>query len=233
MSYEAIILAGGFGTRLKSIVDDVPKPMAPINGKPFLHYLLNYLQSEGIRKVTLSVGYKHEIISDYFGNQFNSIEIDYAIEDQPLGTGGGIQLALKKCTNDHVFIINGDTLFPVSLANLMEKHTQTLAETTIALKKVELSDRYGTVSLDKNSFIQSFKEKSESSESLINGGIYLLDKNKFEKRVFNTVFSFEKDYLEQVAQQHCIAGCIFNNFFLDIGIPETFRQAQDDFKQFT
>ena len=230
MNHEAIVLAGGFGTRLKSVVDNVPKPMAMVSGKPFLYYLLNYLCSEGIEKVVLSVGYKHEVISGFFGTRFLSMEIDYAIEDRPLGTGGGIRLALKKCTGDRVFVVNGDTFFPVPLEQLHTKHTQIQAEATIALKETEETGRYGTVRMDEKGFIRSFKEKNGPSGSLINGGIYLLDKHKFEARPFNEKFSFENDYLEPVSGQYCIAGCIFSNYFIDIGIPESFLQAQEYFK---
>jgi D-glycero-alpha-D-manno-heptose 1-phosphate guanylyltransferase len=231
MINEAIILAGGFGTRLKSVVSDVPKPMAPVNGKPFLYYLLNYLHAEGINRVILSVGFKHEVISDYFGDRFKSIEIEYSIEDQPLGTGGGIWLALNKCSEDIVFILNGDTFFPISLSRLRETQIKSGAVTTIALKNVGKNNRYGTVSLDEDSFIKSFLEKSETPESIINGGIYCVDKPKFLNYQFNERFSFEKDYLELEAPNHNIAGCIFDSYFLDIGIPDSLQQAQEDFKE--
>ena len=232
MNTEAIILAGGFGTRLKSVVDDVPKPMAPVSGTPFLYYILNYLQKEGIKKVVLSVGYKHEIISNYFGNEFLQMSVDYAIEDTPLGTGGGILNALKKCSEEQVFIINGDTFFPVPLNDLYARHIQKKAETTVALKQTNDSGRYGTVSINENSFITSFKEKSESSASLINGGIYLVDRQKIANRAFCNKFSFEKDYLELVVKEHCVAGHIFNQYFLDIGIPESYRKAQKEMLPF-
>jgi len=232
MNTEAIILAGGFGTRLKSVVHDVPKPMAPVAGKPFLYYILNYLQNQGIKRTILSVGYKREIITGYFGNKFRDISIGYATEDTPLGTGGGILNALRKCTEKQVFIVNGDTFFPVPLNELHDKHIYTQAETTIALKQIDDPGRYGTVCLNSNSFITSFKEKNESSASLINGGIYLVDRPKIESRKFNDIFSFEKDYLEQVVKECCIAGCIFSHYFLDIGIPESYRQAQKEMLQF-
>jgi len=232
MNTEAIILAGGFGTRLKSVVDDVPKPMAPVAGKPFLYYILNYLQGQGIKRAVLSVGYKHEIISGYFGNEFRQMSIDYAIENIPLGTGGGILNALRKCSEEQIFIINGDTFFPVPLNDLYTRHIQKKTETTVALKQIEESGRYGTVCLNENSFITSFKEKSESSASLINGGIYLVNRQKIENRNFSNKFSFEKDYLEQVAKEYCIAGHIFSHYFLDIGIPESYGQAQKEMLQF-
>jgi D-glycero-alpha-D-manno-heptose 1-phosphate guanylyltransferase len=229
---EAIILAGGLGTRLQGVVKDLPKPMAPINGKPFLQYLLNYLHGEGIRRVVLSVGHKHESISSFFGNGYRSIAIDYAVEGTPLGTGGGIALALQKTTLPHVFILNGDTFFPIPLAQLEEKHLHTQAETTIALKETDEAGRYGTVRLGEGTMITAFEEKGKSGKALINGGIYLVNKELFEKRNFNEKFSFEKDYLEKVIAERAIAGSVFENYFLDIGIPESLARAQDDFQQF-
>ena len=233
MTKEAIILAGGLGTRLRNTVPDLPKPMAPVNGKPFLSYLLNFLIQEGIEKIVLSVGYKHEAILNYFGHTFRNLKLEYSIEDTPLGTGGAISLALEKCKSDHIFIFNGDTFFPIDLEKLAEKHIQTEAETTIALKKIEVTDRYGTVSLGLNSWIEKFEEKGKSTSPLINGGIYLLDKKKFAFRQLPEKFSFEKDYLEKTTSEHCIAGYVFDTYFLDIGIRESFNQAQKDFLKFT
>ena len=112
---EAIILAGGFGTRLQGVVKDLPKPMAPVNDRPFLTYILDYLIEYQYNKVILSVGYLHEKIEEYFGNQYKTLEIDYAMELEPLGTGGGILFAMSKCVTDNVLVINGDTMFKVDL----------------------------------------------------------------------------------------------------------------------
>ena len=229
---EAIILAGGLGTRLKSMVKDVPKPMAPVNGKPFLQYLLNYLHSEGIKRVILSVGHKHESISSFFGGHYRSMQIDYAVESTPLGTGGAISLALQKSILPDTFILNGDTFFPISLIQLAEKHYSLQAETTMALKEIGQAGRYGTVQLGDDSYITAFGEKGHPGQALINGGNYVVNKQLFEKRLFSRKYSFEKDYLEKVVTEHCIAGCVFNSYFLDIGIPESLIRARDDFQQF-
>ncbi len=232
MTKEAIILAGGLGTRLRNTVPNLPKPMAPINGRPFLSYLLNFLIQEGIEKIILSVGYKHETISNYFGHTFGNLKLEYSIEDTPFGTGGAISLALDKCESDHIFVFNGDTFFPIELQKMTEMHTKTEAETTIALKKIGAANRYGTVRLGLNSWIEKFEEKGKSTSPLINGGIYLLDKKKFACRQLPGKFSFEKDYIEKATYELCIAGCVFNTYFLDIGIPESFNQAQTDFLKF-
>ena len=226
---EAIILAGGIGSRLKSSVTDVPKPMAVINEKPFLYYLLTYLGSQHISRIILSVGYKYQTVIDYFGNNFRSIPIIYVVEKEPLGTGGGIALALRECNSETILIMNGDSFFPVNLQELKKVHDEKKAEITLALKKIPESDRYGTTMLNSDSIIVSFSEKAEKKEALINGGIYLLDKSKFKQRQFAESFSFEKDYLEKVVDDRCVAGCIFNDYFIDIGTPESYEKAQNDF----
>ena len=112
---EAIILAGGKGTRLQSVVSDVPKPMADVNGRPFLSYLLHFLSTKGVRKVVLSVGYKHEVISNYYSNCFENMSICYAIENEPLGTGGALVESLKQVTDSNVLLLNGDSFFDINL----------------------------------------------------------------------------------------------------------------------
>ncbi|MEO0042666.1 MAG: hypothetical protein RL329_2114, partial [Bacteroidota bacterium] len=140
---EAIILAGGMGTRLREAVADVPKPMAPIGNRPFLAYLLDDLKIQKIKKVVLSVGYQYEVIQNYFGNHYKGIQISYSIENQPLGTGGGIRLALNECRQENIFILNGDTFFKVNLSKLATFHHRTQADLSIALKKMSHFDRYG------------------------------------------------------------------------------------------
>ena len=119
---EAIILAGGLGTRLKPLTDTIPKPMVSIGSKPFLTYLLDYLIDEGIHKVVLSVSYKHEAITSYFGEKYKSVTIEYSIENEPLGTGGAIKYALKKTETENILILNGDTFFRIPLQTMMEFH---------------------------------------------------------------------------------------------------------------
>ena len=119
---QAIILSGGQGTRLRSVVSDIPKPMADINGKPFLEYLLRYLNNQGCNHVVLSVGYKSEVIRNYFGNQYLNLKLDYALEKEPLGTGGGIKNSIKYISDNDFFLLNGDSFFDVNLSELAEFH---------------------------------------------------------------------------------------------------------------
>lgn len=135
---EAIILAGGFGTRLKNVVSNVPKPMAPMNdtGRPFLTVLLKKLKEEGVTHVVLSTGYMSDIIENYFGREYAGIRIDYSVEKVPLLTGGAVKMALSKCQDDIIFVMNGDTYFDVGLASMYEFHIQQRADFTVAVKKM-------------------------------------------------------------------------------------------------
>src|SRR3989338_7471729 len=178
---EAIILVGGLGSRLKAAVPDVPKPMAPINGRPFLEYLVDYWAGQGMDRFVLSVGYKREIIEDHFAASYKGIEMDYAVEDHPRGTGGGLLLALKHLRQSGTFLImNGDTFFEVDLASMRRYHQDRHAEVTVALREVEANDRYASVEIDKDGKITAFDNRARTSgRELINGGVYLAEKYAF------------------------------------------------------
>ena len=227
---EVIILAGGLGTRLRSAIGEVPKPMAPVDGKPFLHYQLLWLESSGVDKVVLSIGYKAEMITDHFGQKFNGISIEYAIEKEPLGTGGAILYAMRKTGGDRVLIVNGDTWFPVDIGRLVEEHESAAARLTIALKKMTNFSRYGTVELEGNRIV-GFREKQEMSVGLINGGIYLMNRSFVENSVNAKKFSFEKDILEKRVETGAIAGVVFDVPFIDIGVPGDYMGAGEVIKQ--
>lgn len=227
---ECIILAGGLGTRLQSVVQDVPKCMAPVNGKPFLHYLFDYAERQGCSRIMLSLGHKHEYILEWLKAQQRAFSIDYVIENEPLGTGGGIQLAIKEAREPFVFVLNGDTFFDVPLAELSAFHTQHNAETTLALKFMKNFDRYGIVNTGDTGAINSFEEKQYRSEGNINGGIYCIDVNAFLDKRLPEKFSFEKDYLETFVRDSRFYGYLCNNYFIDIGIPEDYYRAEQDFK---
>jgi D-glycero-alpha-D-manno-heptose 1-phosphate guanylyltransferase len=231
---EAVILAGGLGTRLQSVVSEVPKSMAPVNGKPFLEYQLDYLSNFGIKKFIFSVGYKAEIIQKHFGDQWHSIPVDYAFEKEPLGTGGGIKNAMKLAESEQVLVLNGDTLFRINLNDFLDFHLQKESAFSLALRKVNDVSRYGTVCTDENGMITGFKEKNTSSgEGFINGGIYLIEKNIFFSLPLPARFSIEKDFFEKYYQALAIFAMPFEAYFLDIGIPEDYQRAQNEFTQFT
>lgn len=220
-----IILAGGFGTRLSTVVKDVPKPMATINGKPFLHYIFQALQQQEIKKIVLSVGYKHEIIKDFFQENYLGIDVEYAVENEPLGTGGAIKHAFNFVEKD-AFVLNGDTFFDVDLSKLKKKDS----DISIALKPMENFDRYGTVELNAEHKIIAFHEKKKCEQGLINGGVYYFKKILFDKIKTAHKFSFENDVLEKHVHDLQFNGIVSDSYFIDIGIPEDYAKAQIDLK---
>jgi D-glycero-alpha-D-manno-heptose 1-phosphate guanylyltransferase len=228
MLKEAIILAGGLGTRLRDTVPDLPKCMAPVAGRPFLFYVINYLRSQGIEKFIFSLGYKHAIIEEYLQANFSTVTYQCVIEEEPLGTGGAIQLALSKATEENIVIANGDTLFKATLANAVHFHIHNNAECTLLLKPMKNFDRYGVVELTKDQLVNNFKEKQFYKDGTINGGLYILNVNKFLDEEFPGKFSFEKNYLESLYKERRIYGLIRDEYFIDIGIPEDFNRAQKE-----
>jgi D-glycero-alpha-D-manno-heptose 1-phosphate guanylyltransferase len=234
MTNEAIILAGGFGTRLKEVVQDVPKPMAPVNGRPFLEYLLKYLSHYKIKKVILSVGYLADTIVSHFGNRFEEMEISYSVENDPLGTGGGIRLAMEKSQSTNVLVLNGDSFFDINLDDFYEAHRNAQSDCSLALRKVQNASRYGTIRLDPDSRIKEFSEKNGlSQQGIINAGAYLLKRELFlEKTSANKNFSIERDFFESRLDELNIFGFTYEGYFIDIGIPDDYKKAQHDFAQF-
>ncbi|HRF99505.1 MAG TPA: nucleotidyltransferase family protein [Bacteroidia bacterium] len=234
MLTEAVILAGGFGTRLQKIVNDVPKPMAPVNRIPFLNYVFDYLKYYKIQHVVLSTGYLSEKIVEYYKDEFKGIKISYAKEETPLGTGGGIRNAMTKCTTDDVLVLNGDSFFDVDVKSHYRNHIFKQADCTLALRKVDNAARYGTIQLGRLNKIAAFKEKDNmEKEGLINGGVYILNREVyFNKTEVDTAFSIEKDFYEKRLKELNIFGFEYNGYFIDIGIPEDYKKAQDDFKGF-
>lgn len=229
---EAIILAGGFGTRLKKVVKDIPKPMADVNGEPFLSYLFSYLKSFGIKRVILSTSYKSNIISNYFKNSYQGIEVDYAVENEPLGTGGGILYSLKKIKSENALVLNGDTLFDIDINNFNKKHKQSNSFFSLALRKVDDVSRYGSVITNENNIITEFAEKGKyNGKGFINGGVYIINKKEMLKFALKQKFSLEKDFFEKYYKKHNLFGFKYNNYFIDIGIPEDYYKAQNDFKK--
>lgn len=236
MIKEAIILAGGLGTRLRSVVSDIPKCMAPVNGKPFLHYLITFLQKNGIEKIILSVGYLYEPIEQFLKTHYEDFDYKLSIESTPLGTGGGIKLACKLASEKNVLICNGDTLFDINVAELSEFHNLHQAECTLSLKPMQDSNRYGVVEIDKDGAITAFKEKGIHQSGLINGGVYALYVPGFLTMDLPEIFSFEKDYLEKnignSTGNSILSGIVQDKYFIDIGIPEDYQKAQEELKNY-
>lgn len=280
---EAIILAGGLGTRLRSSVADLPKCLAPIrflssgvaegccskeSGRltsvkegrwerkpgqivtivpdfgtlgefqPFLFFLLEELARQGVTRVILSVGYMREKVMEYVEGQAWPFEVVWAVEEEPLGTGGGIRLALTMAREERVLVLNGDTFFHVpEMAELLAVE----APIAMALKPMRDFDRYGTVSVIPNApsavipngregsvTVTAFREKKPCAEGLINGGVYALDRTLFAGLDLPAKFSFEEAVLEPFAKAGKVAGMVCDGYFIDIGIPSDYERAQQE-----
>jgi D-glycero-alpha-D-manno-heptose 1-phosphate guanylyltransferase len=226
---EAIVLAGGMGTRLRSVVKDIPKPMAEVAGQPFLTRVLDYLAAQGIRRTVLSVGYRWEVIRDHYGTEYKGMELVYAVEDEPLGTGGAIRLASDHAQTEQILVANGDTWFGVDTEAMTHFHQQSNSLLTLALKPMRDFDRYGTVETNAQGRILAFNEKKPCAEGLINGGIYLMDRRLWEEVPLRGRFSFEKDVMESELVRLPFFGFVSEAFFIDIGIPEDYQKAQIHF----
>jgi D-glycero-alpha-D-manno-heptose 1-phosphate guanylyltransferase len=227
---ECIILAGGLGTRLSGVVSDVPKCMAPVAGEPFLAHILHYLEQQFVDNVVFSLGYKSEVVIDYLRSKAFTFKTSWVLEKEPMGTGGGIKRALMKSHENEVFILNGDTMFNVDL-RAMKSSFNTQHKAMLALKPMQNYDRYGSVQLDEHSTIAAFEEKQFKAEGLINGGIYLLNKEREDLSSFPEKFSFEKDFLEQEAGKSTLQGFVSDTYFIDIGIPDDYYRAQNELKK--
>lgn len=223
-------MAGGLGTRLQGVIGASPKCMAPVNGQPFLAYLFDYLGQQRCTRVILSLGYKHRVVTDWVEEQDLLFEVDCVIEDEPLGTGGGILAAMEEAATDNVAVLNGDTMFKVDLRAQLNYHTSKNALTTLALKKMHKFDRYGIVNTNAQGVITSFEEKQYREEGLINGGIYFINREAFLAKNLPAKFSFEKDYLEKFVPEKKFFGFESDSYFIDIGIPADYEQAAKDFK---
>jgi D-glycero-alpha-D-manno-heptose 1-phosphate guanylyltransferase len=227
MSIPVLILAGGMGTRLKSVVPDLPKPLADISGKPFLWWLLNELSKQGITEVYLSVGYLHEHIQEFFGDQFQKIKIKYVIESEPLGTGGAINKACQAIPDSRIMIMNGDTFASIDLTAYIQFAAESPeVQVFLATYKISDSNRYGTVKVSASNVLTEFLEKGNVGEGLINAGVYILDKKVFKQYNLPEKFSFETDFLTKYCSDLNILAYQDVTDFIDIGIPSDYQLAQ-------
>jgi D-glycero-alpha-D-manno-heptose 1-phosphate guanylyltransferase len=228
MIKEAIILAGGKGTRLKSVVKDVPKPMADISGKPFLYYLIEKLIKQKVNRFIISVGYKADVIIDYFGNDFSGCSIVYANEATALGTGGALKYALSFTTTNDVIVLNGDTFFDIDFQKLEYIFNNQRPVFGFALRNMYNDNRYGGVELNEDLRIINYIEKDFIGDVYINAGIYLVDRSKFLSLtdVLPQVFSLEEDFFKEKYKEIELIGIPYiDAYFIDIGIPDDYHKG--------
>ena len=225
----AIILAGGLGTRLRSVVPDLPKPMAPISGRPFLEHQLNYWIKQGVSNFVLSIGYRHEVIVDHFGNRYKDAELDYVIEKTPLGTGGGLLLAAEKVNQDEPFLLlNGDTYFAMDLKTLIKFSLANDADWCFSLFRTREEGRYMGMEISPQGRITSLKSGTGRPGRLANGGVYLVNPRALIRKRFSPgdKVSLEDDmFPTAMALGQRLMGMEFPGIFIDIGVPEDYHRA--------
>jgi D-glycero-alpha-D-manno-heptose 1-phosphate guanylyltransferase len=228
---EAILLAGGLGTRLRSAVPDLPKCLAPVGGRPFIGYVIDYFRKEGIEKFIFALGYKSAYFDDFFRVNFPNGGYEISLEDEPLGTGGAIRQACGLSEEKNVLILNGDTFFRIGLDALSAFHEDRQANCSLCLKPMRDFDRFGVVELEGDGRVSRFREKQYYPAGLINGGVYALDRAAFLREEWPAVFSFEKDYLERHTGDRRLFGLVQDNYFIDMGIPEDYQRAEEELGQ--
>lgn len=229
---EAIILAGGAGTRLGALDLKVPKPMVNVAGRPFLEWLLTYLHTQAVSRVWLAVYHGAELIIGHFGSSWNDMEISYSIEATPMGTGGALRIALEKTDDDDIVILNGDTLLETSLRDMQQFHKRCHADITIAVHHESWTARYGKLTFNSGYKITGFYEKDdEGGPGWINAGTYILCKERVLNKMPSGAFSFEKEFLE--GKESCLSEYCYiaDGYFIDIGVPTDLEKAQRDFER--
>ncbi len=227
---EAIVLAGGFGTRLRELVPDLPKPMAPVAGRPFLEILLTALAYKGFSRIVLSLGFLADKVIAHFGEQFAGMKLVYVVEDSPLGTGGATRLALSRCDEDHVFVFNGDTFLDLEVADvdaLWQRHHVPI----IVAREVPDTARYGRLNTQ-GGRVTGFMEKGLAGRGLINAGCYVLPVASLDEFELGQAFSIETDFFAKTVNVQRIDLFVTAGKFIDIGVPEDYSRAQTDLAAF-
>jgi D-glycero-alpha-D-manno-heptose 1-phosphate guanylyltransferase len=223
---ETVILAGGFGTRLKSVVPDLPKPMARVCGRPFLEIVMDRLAANGTTHAVLALGFKADIIQQHFGARYAGIELSYSVESVPLGTGGATRLALEQCRSDHAFVCNGDTFLDLDIGKV-ETLWQSKRKNIVIARHVNDAGRYGRL-LVRGGLVTEFCEKGSNDAGLINAGCYVLARTALDRFNAGQPFSLERDFLVPASAERSLHVLVTDGCFIDIGIPEDFLMAQTE-----
>lgn len=224
-SDEAIILAGGFGTRLRSVVQDVPKPLAPVNGRPFIAYLLDNLAAQGVGRTVLATGYLGQLVESTLGSRWKGMDLSYSQEDSPLGTGGAILKAMAKIHGDTCFVLNGDTYLELDFGRFEVAAAAAHSRLAMALAHVDDLSRYGAVVCD-GCEVVGFEEKGRAGAGYINAGTYWLHRDLLARFDDGATFSFETEVLMPAVHNERVTGFVQTAAFIDIGVPEDYLRAQ-------
>lgn len=228
---SALVLAGGLGTRLRSVVADIPKVLAPVRGRPFLAWLFDQLVEAGLRHVVLCTGYRGELVREAFGDRYRSAQLEYSREPHPLGTGGALRQALPLARSQTVLALNGDSYFDADLPQFLAWHARQQFAGSLLLTEVADSSRYGRVQTRESGRVVRFDEKGQDAgPGWINAGIYLLDRSLFDDspQAEGAMLSLERDLLPRWIAGG-LGGCPCRGKFLDIGTPESFAATEQFF----
>ena len=223
--FQAVILAGGLGTRLRSVVSTLPKVMAPVAGQPFLHHILRSLSQQGFARVVLAVGYMREAIMDSVGSEFLGMQIQYSVEDELLGTGGAVRQALSLVEPGLCFVLNGDTWVDLDYAAMYREHLAENARLSIAVKEIDDVSRFGTLQIS-NRHITGFLEKGSCGQGVINAGVYLMPTDLLTDQALPKVFSLEQDFFMPRLDELRPSAHIVSGMFIDIGVPNDYAHAK-------
>ncbi len=229
---EAIVLAGGKGTRLGALTEDTPKPLLKVGKKPFLEYVLAFSKKERASRVILATGYLHQAIHRHFGADYQGLPLTYTVEEELLGTGGAIKLALGQAHTNTILVLNGDTFFRVPISKLVNFHETHSADITIALAPAREESRYGRVVLE-DSRITRFAEKDKAAGDNINAGVYVVSRDVLQARMPEGEFSFERDFLPANLKKLKVYGFPWAGYFIDIGISDDYQKAQFELASFS
>lgn len=222
------MLAGGFGTRLRGVVPDLPKPMAPVAGRPFLAWVLDALAEAGFTRIVLAVGYRFEMIRAHFGTAYRGVPLNYSVESRPAGTGGAIRLAAEGLGEGPVFVLNGDTFVDLDHRAMLRSHTRAEARISLAVCRVADAGRYGAVEIE-NGRVVRFREKGGVGAASINAGAYLLSREIVGLIPSGEAFSFEQQLLVPLVAEFRPLAFETEGLFVDIGVPEDYARAQQLF----
>lgn len=226
---DVVVLAGGLGTRLQSVLPETPKILAPVGGRPFLELLLNWLESQGVRRVVLCLGYRAaDVLAWLETHSFSNLRIQHVIEPEPLGTGGALANAIPVLSGHPVLVMNGDTMVHTDLNAFLAAHCAANAPASLLCVEVPDAARYGRVDIDAGGHVVRFMEKdaTASGTAWINGGFYLFGSQVMDVISKLSKGSLERDVLEKLPPR-TIHAFRANGRFLDIGTPETFAVASE------
>ncbi|MDQ3934590.1 MAG: NDP-sugar synthase [Actinomycetota bacterium] len=227
---QALVLAGGEGTRLRPLTLTVPKPVMPLAGRPFLTFMLDWLASHGVDDAILSCGYRSEGVRRVLGDIYDGMRLRYVIEEEPLGTAGPVRLAADEgVLADRFLVLNGDTLTDFDLSAEIEQHARTGAEGTLALYGVKDTASYGVVPTDPGGRVEEFLEKIDNPPTnRINAGAYVLERSVVERIEPGRASSFEREVFPRMASEGVLYGYMAEGYWIDIGTPERYLEATYD-----